>query len=87
MTPRKPTRLEAPMRYRHAAVVRINAGAEFPWDMLRYERAWITTESDVAIALASEHRRDVRIERHSYDKEAPWTAARWESFGVTFILP
>lgn len=85
MTSIKGERLESYPRYVHLAKVTVRLG-EFPIDMLRYDRCMPNTETDSGLIRGSfeHHLRKpltVVVRQYSTVQFAPWTVARWQSFG------
>ena len=56
----------------------VTGAREFPYDMLRYDRCWPMTSSDVAKMFPSAHGEPRSILMCSYTQP---TLARWSSFG------
>ncbi len=80
-------RIAGSLKWEHTAT--ISGRCRFPFDMLRYDSCFPTTEqdaqniawtySDAPVAAASWA---IRVTRHTESKRDQWTVDRWRSFGV-----
>lgn len=64
------------MTHKHKTIL-VTGRGEFPFDMLRYDSAWFSSQEDVAKATTGRDIRAVILEAHDM------TIARWESFNWT----
>jgi hypothetical protein len=74
-------------RYAHIATIRFRAG-QFPTDMLRYDCCYPAREQDSAVIGASGpvypgEILTAQVRATSTQKQPPWTAGRWHSFGAS----